>query len=83
MKTRLRCDAIWAGGSLDRRESYRVTCIMRRLTLPSRTEYTAEDDENLVKYIGKRIPNAALGGRLGNNLYIDLTERVSVMIESA
>jgi len=43
----------------------------------ARTEYTAEDDENLVKYIGRRIPNAALGGRLGNNLYIELTDRAT------
>jgi len=50
---------------------------MRHLTLSSRTEYTAEDDENLVKYIGRRIPNAALGGRLGNNLYIELTDRAA------
>lgn len=43
-----------------------------------RTEFTADDDENLVKYIAKRIPDAAHGGRLGNNLYIDLTNRVCV-----
>ncbi|KAF8309744.1 hypothetical protein DL93DRAFT_1702466 [Clavulina sp. PMI_390] len=38
----------------------------------SRIEYTKMDDDNLVKYIAEKIPYAESGGRLGNNLYIEL-----------
>jgi len=41
-----------------------------------RVEYTQEDDMNLVQYVGKRIPNAGKGGRIGNNLYIELCQRI-------
>lgn len=41
-----------------------------------RTEFTEADDQSLVEYIAKRIPDPAHGGRLGNNLYLDLSNRV-------
>jgi len=41
-----------------------------------RVEYTMEDDLHLVQYIGKRIPDAAKGGRTGNTLYIELCQRI-------
>ncbi|KDQ18710.1 hypothetical protein BOTBODRAFT_29087 [Botryobasidium botryosum FD-172 SS1] len=40
-----------------------------------RREYTPEDEQNLIEFIGKRIPDPASGGRTGNNLYKDLCAR--------
>ncbi|CAE6446438.1 unnamed protein product [Rhizoctonia solani] len=41
-----------------------------------RNDFTTEDDNNLARFIAKRIPNKSEGGRTGNNLYKDLCERV-------
>jgi len=53
-----------------------------------RVEYTEEDDQNLIKYIAEKIPYLEAGGRLGNNLYLELEENVrtqsaSVLLDSA
>ncbi|KAG8931110.1 hypothetical protein FRC02_003190 [Tulasnella sp. 418] len=37
-----------------------------------REEYTEEDKQNLIEYIGKRVPREHMAGRQGNNLYIEL-----------
>jgi len=41
-----------------------------------RVEYTEEDDQNLTKYIAEKIPYLEAGGRLGNNLYLELEKNV-------
>lgn len=45
-----------------------------------RIEFSKEDDEFLVKYIAEIIPEEETGGRLGNNLYIDLENNVCLKI---
>ncbi|KEP53092.1 Rap1 myb domain protein [Rhizoctonia solani 123E] len=37
-----------------------------------RNDFTTEDDNNLARFIAKRIPEKSEGGRTGNNLYKDL-----------
>ncbi|KDQ18701.1 hypothetical protein BOTBODRAFT_518886 [Botryobasidium botryosum FD-172 SS1] len=37
--------------------------------------YTVEEDDHLVEYIAKRIPQKAAGGRSGQNLYKELVDR--------
>ncbi|TDL18896.1 hypothetical protein BD410DRAFT_792678 [Rickenella mellea] len=39
-----------------------------------RTEFTAEDDENLCRYLAHRIPDKESGGRTGNKVYQQLVE---------
>jgi len=41
-----------------------------------RVPYTQEDDENLAYYIATVIPDAEDGGRMGNALYMTLTEEL-------
>ncbi|KAF8710697.1 Rap1 Myb domain, partial [Rhizoctonia solani] len=43
-----------------------------------RNDFTTEDDNNLARFIAKRIPDKSEGGRTGNNLYKDLCERTDV-----
>lgn len=44
---------------------------------PRRVEFTERDDQDLVAYIAEKIPYAEAGGRLGNNLYMELEANVS------
>ncbi|KAJ1310003.1 hypothetical protein OPQ81_006759 [Rhizoctonia solani] len=43
-----------------------------------RNDFTTEDDNNLARFIAKRIPDKSEGGRTGNNLYKDLCERTDI-----
>ncbi|CAE6423446.1 unnamed protein product [Rhizoctonia solani] len=43
-----------------------------------RNDFTTEDDNNLARFIAKRIPDKLEGGRTGNNLYKDLCERTDI-----
>ncbi|KAG8734063.1 hypothetical protein FRC11_012666, partial [Ceratobasidium sp. 423] len=43
-----------------------------------RNDFTTEDDNNLARFIAKRIPDKSDGGRTGNNLYKDLCERTDI-----
>ncbi|CAE7198679.1 unnamed protein product [Rhizoctonia solani] len=43
-----------------------------------RNDFTTEDDNNLARFIARRIPDKSEGGRTGNNLYKDLCERTDI-----
>ncbi|KAJ7087740.1 hypothetical protein C8R44DRAFT_26254 [Mycena epipterygia] len=44
-----------------------------------RTEFTADDDEHLVQYLGTLIPDKSEGGRLGNNIYKSLMSNAEIL----
>lgn len=46
-------------------------------------EYTEQDDQNLVEYVAEKIPYSEAGGRLGNNLYLELEKNVRPQFASA
>ncbi|KAJ7438499.1 hypothetical protein FB451DRAFT_160259 [Mycena latifolia] len=43
-----------------------------------RTEFSAEDDRKLCRYVGTLIPDKTNGGRTGNNIYIRLMENAKL-----
>jgi hypothetical protein len=45
----------------------------------SRTEFTADDDEHLCRYIAEVLPDKGEGGRTGHLIYLDLIRRVSTV----
>lgn len=47
-----------------------------------RIEFTEEDDQNLIKFIAEKIPYLETGGRLGNNLYLELVKNVRPQVAS-
>ncbi|KAF7311485.1 Myb-DNA-bind-2 domain-containing protein [Mycena kentingensis (nom. inval.)] len=44
-----------------------------------RTEFTEDDEQRLIDYLGILIPDKSNGGRLGNNVYKQLMENADVM----